>query len=87
MSEQSDYERGSADALREDERSAAPENWNIAFYKQGYAAALADALTAVTSVYMATDDGEILRQGGSWENALDRAISALKKLEDTSAVA
>lgn len=38
----------------------------------------AACIAAVESVYLRTDDGEILRQGGSWENALDRAIAAIK---------
>lgn len=44
--------------------------------------ALLDAISAVRSVYVTTDAGETLRQGGSWENALDRAIEAIKTLEE-----
>ena len=36
--------------VREDERSGAPENWNRAFYEQGYATALRDAVEAVKAL-------------------------------------
>ena len=46
-----------------------------------YQKALRDAVAAVQGVYCATDSGEILRQGGTWENALDRAVAAIEDLQ------
>ena len=46
-----------------------------------YQKALRDAVAAVQSVYCTTDSGEIVRQGGTWENALDRAIAAIEALQ------
>ena len=51
-----------------------------------YKKAIRDAVEAVQNVYCTTGSGEILRQGGTWENALDRAIAAIENLDNRSTI-
>ncbi len=41
------------------------------------------ACDAVIGCHLKLDSGEILRQGGDWENALDNALHALDALRGT----
>jgi len=46
----------------------------------GYAAGLDRAREAVDSLHLRLNSGEILRQSGDWENALDKALRAIDAL-------
>ena len=70
--------------VREEERMRDDDYAYVA--TQSYATALRDAVEAVQGVYCKTDSGEILRQGGTWENALDRAIAAIENLDNRSTI-
>lgn len=53
-------------------------------WSEGYAAALNDAWEAVDACHLRLDNGETLRQGGDWENAVDRALRAIEGLRGQS---
>ena len=46
---------------------------------------LKEARDAVAAQHLRTDDGQILRQGGDWEHAVDRALAAIDALRDQPA--
>lgn len=50
-------------------------------YAEGYVAALDAAREAVVSCHLRLDSGKILRQGGDWENAIDKACRAIDALQ------
>ena len=71
--------------VREDERINGDERDPL-YCTHSYKKAIRDAVAAVQSVYCTTDRGEIVRQGGTWENALDRAIAAIENLDNHSTI-
>ena len=56
-----------------------------AHYTIGYEEGLDAARDAVAAQHLRTDDGQILRQGGDWEHAVDRALAAIDALRDQPA--
>ena len=48
--------------------------------RRGWSEAIDAARDAVAAQHLRTEDGQILRQGGDWEHALDRALAAIDSL-------
>lgn len=66
------------------------EGWCISscgntHYTIGYEEGLDAARDAVAAQHLRTEDGQILRQGGDWEHAVDRALAAIDALRDQPA--